>query len=148
MTRLPNDDAERTGDTRPADDAPGTDARALDARLAALERAVGGGDPDRTHESSPDYTDLATTAETTARLDALEDRLDALEATTAELDAATQALRGYVGSIRSVNERVRARADRALAVATDAPTGPESRRADEDAGGDEVGRDGQPDGAA
>ncbi|MFC7136668.1 DUF7310 family coiled-coil domain-containing protein [Halobaculum litoreum] len=42
-----------------------------------------------------------------------------MEDTVADLEAATQALRGYVGSIRSVNDRVEATADRALAVASE-----------------------------
>lgn len=77
----------------------------LAARLDAVERAVAG-------DASP--TDLATAGEATERLADAEERLDAVEARVTELEAATEAIRGYVGAVRAVDERVEARADRAL----------------------------------
>jgi len=56
------------------------------------------------------------------------ERVDDLEDRLAELEAAVQALRGYAGSVRSVNEGVRERADAAAAAVEDI----EDRLADHD----------------
>ena len=82
---------------------------ALEKRIEALERAITDGEHD--------LSALATDAEATERLTAVESRLDGLDDRVAELEAATQALRGYVGNIRSVNRDVEKRADTALAKA-------------------------------
>ncbi len=67
------------------------DQDSIERRLDAVERALTEGEP-------------------------LEraDRLAELETRIAELEAAVRALRGYVGSVRSVNEDIEQRADRAL----------------------------------
>lgn len=72
----------------------GHDRESIQRRLAAVERAVSGDEP----------------LERTDRVEELEARID-------ELEAAVQALRGYVGSVRTVNEDVERRADRALRTA-------------------------------
>lgn len=70
---------------------PDADRESLERRLDAVERALSADEAvDRTAE------------------------LAELEARIAELEAAVEALRGYVGSVRSVNEDVERRADRAL----------------------------------
>ncbi|MFT4882898.1 MAG: putative coiled-coil protein SlyX [Natronomonas sp.] len=70
---------------------PHPDRQSLERRLDAVERAVSEDEPiDRS------------------------ERIDELESRIAELEAAVEALRGYVGSVRSVNEDVERRADRAL----------------------------------
>nr|WP_234972404.1 hypothetical protein [Halobaculum gomorrense] len=85
----------------------------LRRRLDAVERAV-------SDEGTADQTALADTAEEATEAIAerrrVSARLDDLDERVAELESATQAIRGYVGSIRSVNERVERRADRALAA--------------------------------
>jgi uncharacterized coiled-coil protein SlyX len=70
---------------------PDADRESLGRRLDAVERALADDEPlDR------------------------DERIEELEARIAELEAAVEALRGYVGSVRSVNEDVERRADRAL----------------------------------
>lgn len=98
---------------------------ALEKRIEALERAITDGDHD--------LSALATDAEATERLTAVEAECEELADRVAELEAATQALRGYVGNIRSVNRDVEKRADAALAraesleSALDTPTGVDSQ---------------------
>ena len=96
----------------------------LEARVAAVERALTGGDP------APDLSDAAEVQrqldELSSDLDALTERVDAMEATV-------QSLHGYVGEIEHVNERVERRADAARAAVErldDQPRGstPESAR--------------------
>jgi uncharacterized coiled-coil protein SlyX len=70
---------------------PDADRESLERRLDAVERAL-------SEDESVDRTD----------------ELAELESRLAELEAAVKALRGYVGSVRSVNEDVERRADRAL----------------------------------
>jgi protein subunit release factor A len=70
---------------------PDADRESLERRLDAVERALSA-------DEAVDRTD----------------ELAELEARIAELEAAVEALRGYVGSVRSVNEDVERRADRAL----------------------------------
>jgi TolA-binding protein len=81
-------------------------------RLAAVERALTGGDHD--------LEALAEGAATADRVADLESEVEELTDRIAELEAATQALRGYVGNVRSVNEEVEQRADRALEAAREA----------------------------
>lgn len=78
-------------------------------RLAAVERALTDGD----HDCSA-LTEGAATAD---RVTDLEADIEELTDRVAELEAATQALRGYVGNVRSVNDEVEQRADKALAKA-------------------------------
>lgn len=84
------------------------DVDAIERRLSAVERAVAGGDDDR--------TDVATATDQNHRLEEIEERLDDIEDAIADLEAATQAVRGYVGNVRSVNRDVERRADAALAA--------------------------------
>jgi ABC-type transporter Mla subunit MlaD len=81
----------------------------LARRLAAVERAVTGGETD--------LSEVADAADVTARLDAVEERLDTIETRLDDLDGTTQALRGYLGSVDGVAEDVERRADLALSKA-------------------------------
>jgi hypothetical protein len=90
----------------------------LEERLAAVERALTDGEHD--------CEALAEGAATADRVSDLETDFEELTDRVAELEAATQALRGYVGNVRSVNEEVEQRADRALEAATEARRAAES----------------------
>lgn len=113
-------------DAGPAGKPSGSSSTAtLSARLTAVERAL---DTPATANTGDDRDDPTTDLDD--RLCAVEDDLATLSDRLAEVEAATQAVRGYVGSIRATNERVRRRADRALAATEalrggDAPDGRE-----------------------
>lgn len=79
----------------------------IEDRLAAVERAVTGGDAsvEELRETAAREAALADVREAVAELD---DRV-------ARLEAATRALRGYAGGVRAVDESVERRADLALA---------------------------------
>jgi hypothetical protein len=81
----------------------------LRRRVAAVERAVTGGETD--------LAGVADAATLDARLTAVETRLDELTTRLDTLDAATQSLRGYLGGVDDVSADVERRADLALAKA-------------------------------
>jgi len=80
---------------------PDSDAT-LERRLAAVERALDGEQPNRERSDGDD--------------EALESRVETLEARVDELDAAVQSVRGFLGGVSAVNESVERRADAAVAA--------------------------------
>jgi chromosome segregation ATPase len=84
------------------------DADSLTDRLAAVERAVTDGEADT--------RDLASAAEASERLDAVDADVAALDDRLTDLEAEVQALRGYLGGVDAVDESVERRADAALAA--------------------------------
>jgi len=100
----------------------------IEQRLAAVERAL--------TDDDHDLSALVAEGETADRLRTVEDDVAELQDRVADLEAATQALRGYVGSVKSVNDEVRERADLALETA---------ERAEEAATADASGASAEPD---